>query len=225
MKFTFLTGDMDFSEYGGKWISTKQHHKVNGYDFAYVIDLTNMHEATGDEDGTKYVVTVEMIAPDEVPQNEKENAMSGYGFEETFDKLDWRMQIEVLSSYGTSAKLESFNGNNFDKLLREAKAYCKDLEPNDVLDDFCNAIGSTNRDFLRGDIMAGLQRYNDLKEVTKSVVARNEDNTAVSVDQGKLTSDCFWIQMFGPDRCKTCEYRDNHEECGGMEMRKKLKMV
>lgn len=225
MYFTFLTGDLNFKDYGGKWISDLQHNAVGGYNFAYVIDLINIHECTGETDGDKYNVSVEMVAPSEVSQETKQRAVACYCEDEAFDDMYWERQISILSEYGTTATLESYAGNNFTKLLNEAKAYCKSIDPNDVLDNQANQIGSTNRDFLRGDSLAGMERHRNLEEVTKAVTGRNEDNTAVEVNQSKLTSDCFIIQMFGPDRCKTCEYRDNHEECGGMEIRKKLKMV
>ena len=42
-----------------------------------------------------------------------------------------------------------------------------------------------------------------------------------TIDQSKLTSECWGIQIAGIERCKTCEYLDT-EECGGKEIRKRL---
>lgn len=41
------------------------------------------------------------------------------------------------------------------------------------------------------------------------------------VDQSKLTSECWLIQIQGLKACKRCEYL-NTEECGGQEILKKL---
>jgi len=42
-----------------------------------------------------------------------------------------------------------------------------------------------------------------------------------TVNQSDLTSECWIIQMFGIDECKTCEYF-NTDECGGQEIRKRI---
>lgn len=42
------------------------------------------------------------------------------------------------------------------------------------------------------------------------------------VEQSKLTSDCFFVQVFGLSRCEVCEFRDT-DECGGKEIIEKIK--
>ena len=42
------------------------------------------------------------------------------------------------------------------------------------------------------------------------------------VSQEKLSSECWLIQIEGPDACKTCEARDT-PECGGKSIRETTK--
>ncbi|MCK5611637.1 hypothetical protein KAR91_57735 [Candidatus Pacearchaeota archaeon] len=41
------------------------------------------------------------------------------------------------------------------------------------------------------------------------------------IDQSKLTSDCWLIQISGLSACETCEFV-NTPECGGQAIRKRL---
>ena len=46
MRFSFLTGDMNFTRYGGKWISTRRN---NGeFDYFFVVELLNWRETVGE---------------------------------------------------------------------------------------------------------------------------------------------------------------------------------
>jgi len=40
-----------------------------------------------------------------------------------------------------------------------------------------------------------------------------------TIKQSELTSECWGIQMAGPEKCETCEFRDT-PECGGQDIRK-----
>ena len=55
----------------------------------------------------------------------------------------------------------------------------------------------------------------------------NKDGSVTKVktiDQSKLTSDCWLIQIYGIEACKTCEVRGT-DECGGKEILKRIKEV
>lgn len=45
-----------------------------------------------------------------------------------------------------------------------------------------------------------------------------------SVQQDKMTGECWFVQAWGLDKCKTCELygteKKPHRECGGKEIRK-----
>ena len=40
-----------------------------------------------------------------------------------------------------------------------------------------------------------------------------------TVRQGDLTSECWSVQLFGPDYCETCGFEDT-PECGGKDIRR-----
>lgn len=42
------------------------------------------------------------------------------------------------------------------------------------------------------------------------------------IRQSSLTEECWGIQIWGPGKCETCEFKDT-DECGGQEIRRKLK--
>ena len=51
MRFSFLTGDMNYTTYGGKWISTRQN---NGeFDYYFVIELLNWPETVGQREAPR----------------------------------------------------------------------------------------------------------------------------------------------------------------------------
>ena len=63
MRFSFLTGDMDFTTYGGKWISTRQS---NGeFDYYFVIELLNWRETVGEREAPPetYNVSLSVVSP------------------------------------------------------------------------------------------------------------------------------------------------------------------
>lgn len=40
-----------------------------------------------------------------------------------------------------------------------------------------------------------------------------------TIKQNELTGECWFVQVWGTEKCKTCEFRDS-EDCGGQEIRK-----
>ena len=160
VKFKFLFGDVNWLRYGGKWISTQ---KFNNGDFDYwlILELINMHEATGDEKQEKYHVNLQVVSLQEAGKENLDKALNYCGFNQFADEIkdDDLTKVDALSSYGISAQVWSKNGNNADKLIREAKSEA--ILVNGLfgfyLDRIQNRIQSTGWDFLRGDILAGLQ--------------------------------------------------------------------
>jgi len=39
-----------------------------------------------------------------------------------------------------------------------------------------------------------------------------------TIKQEQLTSECWGVQVWGPQGCEKCEYKD-HDDCGGKEIR------
>jgi len=47
------------------------------------------------------------------------------------------------------------------------------------------------------------------------------ETSSKEIDDSKLTSECWLIQINGLDACKKCEFL-NKKDCGGKKIRKKL---
>lgn len=122
MKFKFLTGDVNWQQYGGKFISKR----LNNGDFNYwlVMDVTNMWDATGDEEQDKYHVSIQAVSPEAAGQDKVNHAFGSAGYSdeqltEAENNPIW--QVEALSSYGIFAVLWQQSGNNINDLMQQAR--------------------------------------------------------------------------------------------------------
>lgn len=155
-KFNVLTED--------KWVSQKLN---NGeFDYWLVLELINIDDACGrDNEGqSKYNVSLSCVSPGEAGQKNIDKArQSYYGWEDGTNTLSDLELVEMLHSYGVSARLWQSNGNNARKLLKEAKQQAKQTEFlfGFAMDRAVNRIGTTGWEALRGDITAGLSRTID----------------------------------------------------------------
>lgn len=164
LSFKWLSGDVDYLEWGAKWISNKCN---NGeFDYYFVLSLTNLIDVCGEresaEAGGKYLVDMDVIAPGEFQDKDAVLRSCGESLC-TWDNLAEDIKVEMLSVYGGRAAIFSGIGNNFKKLFKEAKLKAKETEFlfGFAMDRCQNAIGSTGWDMLRGDVMAGLRRYKE----------------------------------------------------------------
>lgn len=153
LKFKFLTGDINWQKYGGKFVSKK----LNNGDFDYwlVLDVTNMHEATGDENQDKYIVEIHAVSPEAAGKTGLDAAFSSAGMsDEQLTELenDPLVQVETLNDYGIFAMLKSFSGNNLGKLMREARREANMCEGlfGFYMDRQENRIGQSGWDLIRG---------------------------------------------------------------------------
>lgn len=157
IRFKFLSGDVNWMDYGGKWIS----QKLNNGDFDYflVLELLNMDDACGrDNEGQpKYHVCVAAVSPHEAGEPNVEKALEGYG---DFD-VDDVMKVEALHTYGISAPVYQKAGNNALKLMKEARKEAQfrgGMLFGFSLDKSVNKIGTTGWEALRGDMDSALRR-------------------------------------------------------------------
>lgn len=161
LKFKFLTGDINWQEYGGKFVSKRLN---NGeFDYWLVIEVINIHDATGEESADKYAVSLLSVSPSEAGEENLRKAFECCGLDSE-DQAELRanplVQIEALTDYGIYAQLKSIGGNNLSKLMREIR---KEADLSTMLYGFYmdrpeNRIGSTGWDLQRGDLLAGLNR-------------------------------------------------------------------
>lgn len=165
MRFKFLSGDLNWSSYGGKFISKK----LNNGDFDYwqVIEVINMNEVEHNPP-FKYMVTLYAVSPSEAGEENIKRALDCCGIEE--DNPSSGTLVEALSDYGVSAQLWNDGGNNLKELLKEAH---KQASVSETLFGFYmdkpeNRMGSTGWDFIKGDIDAGLDRWRAEREANKN---------------------------------------------------------
>lgn len=161
--FRFLTGDVNWRQYGGKWIGKRQN---NGeFDYWLVIEFINWEEATGERNGHhRYWVGLSAVSPQEAGPVHLGQALAGWSQEgdspEQEALLPDVVKVEALSDYGVSALLWQETGNNARKLLTQARQQALGAAHlfGFYMDGPQNRIGSTGWDLIRGDIDAGLRR-------------------------------------------------------------------
>jgi hypothetical protein len=155
IKFKFLTGDMNWQDYGGKWISQKFN---NGeFDFCFVRELINMPDAIGErackrDNVPKYSVSVSVVAPEEF--KERKSAMDSMGIDSPWDSLCWEQKVEVINGYSGGASVYQGQGNNYKELfkLAQKETVISEFLFGFAMDKAQNAIGNTGWDWIKGDI-------------------------------------------------------------------------
>lgn len=176
IKFKFLTGDMNWKVYGGKFVSPK----LNNGDFDYwlVLEVINMHEATGEENQPKYNVSLHAVSPDQAGQENLDKALESCGCPDV--ELTDLIKVETLDSYGVHAVLWHENGNNLNKLLKAAReqAQCINGLFGFYMDRPENKIGSTGWEFIKGDLNSGLARIIDSGSTEGKILAKMHGITA-----------------------------------------------
>lgn len=151
------SGDVNMADYGGKNI-----RHVGGRKYQ-VVELMNMDEACGrDNEGQpKYAVELTIIDLAAIPEKQLQSAIRSCGWD-TANLSDDACLAEICHSYGLHAPLGGWSGNNYRKLLREAYSAAKELLDEDALEEKLeqpvNALGSTAREYMVGDLDSALTR-------------------------------------------------------------------
>lgn len=153
MKFQFLSGDVNWVEYGGKFVSEKLH---NG-DWPYWLVLDFVNVADYRDYDYKYAVSVLAVSPEAAGDN-LEKALELTGLDEV--ELNDLTAVEALADYGVYATLHYAEGNNYRKLMTEAKKQADLIHGlfGFFMDAPQNRIGSTGWDCIAGDLLAGMNR-------------------------------------------------------------------
>jgi len=130
------------------------------FDFFFVIRLAYIEEYCSDAN-FKYTVDILAVSPEQAEsqcRNYINNDMGG-----NYDESDDIQRVLALVEYGCYATLYSKEGNNKEKLLKAAKeetTMINFITFGFAMDKYQNRIGSTGWDFIKGDIMAGLNKNN-----------------------------------------------------------------
>jgi hypothetical protein len=162
VKFKFLTGDVNWKDYGGKFISNKLNN--GDWDYYMILNVINMHDATGEENQDKYIVELQAVSPAAAGEDNIKQVLS------QFDKDDLERYLQIpdfvvgeLATYGILAPLKTFSGNNITKLLQDAKRESQLAEMlfGFYMDGVKNRIGSTGWDCISGDILRPIREYQE----------------------------------------------------------------
>lgn len=182
--FHFFTGDVNWLDYGGVWA-----RYIDGQRWHF-IELLNMDECCGrDNEGQpRYSITLSEVDLDEVPPEEIRRALECCGLLEHVQEHQdgvgcGELVADAVRSYGIAAPLHEESTNNAYagiaacrkksyRLTRDAEAY------EDAMSRPVNRLGSTAREFGRGDINAALLRGlekgdQDARIIAKMYVAAN----------------------------------------------------
>ena len=177
IRFKFMSGDVNWEEYGGQFVSKRLCNGYDGpgaeqgrdYDFHYWLVLSvnpNEDWEYGSKDRPKYWVSLAVVSPEAADQKELDAAARSWGMDdaETLKaKADPLFLVECLHSYGVAAYVWNGEGNNLSVLMREARKQAQTVEMmfGFYMDAPQNKIGSTGWDTVRGDLLAGLRRFQD----------------------------------------------------------------
>jgi hypothetical protein len=182
IRFRWLSGDVNWLDYGGKWVSNA--FTESDYPAWFVIELNNVADCVGEREakevGAKYWCTLSVVMPGMVPADEMASARRSWGIADD-EKLSDVQIVEVLHSYGIKAESLSLAGNNAYKLIRQCKAEAMSQAAftfGFAMDRAQNRIGASGWDCLAGNPLGAL-RGATMKEVVADAVRRESEGGAV----------------------------------------------
>lgn len=111
-RFHWLTGDVNYREYGGTW-----YRRDDDTTFT-IVEMVNMEDATGDIKNGKYLAIVSEVDISNPIRNAEALKSWGISVQEAMEDITLLVSAHVC--YGSTQIWHNY-GNNFYKLLREAK--------------------------------------------------------------------------------------------------------
>jgi len=176
--WTFLTGDVSFTDYGGSW------YRMVGDGLYHVIELTNMVDACGnDADYTYHVRLVEV----DVQSQDVDRLLNSFGWQPENLVIDDTMIVEMAVSYGSSIHLWDATANSYRHLLAAAKRDSKDTVADSRLhlqrlQRPVNRLGSTALEMARGDFTSGMVRGIAKQDKTARLIGKIHGATDDDMD-------------------------------------------
>lgn len=231
-----LEDDDDFV-IGREWRTEEGVHVV------HIIRVTDMDAACGrdDEGHPPYVIELLEFEPNTLDPSTIESALDSCGLDsEWWVEANLISKAHVLMSYGTYAPLDTDSAKRgYQGAVRRMVRESEDIEGHPAVREChlnrpVNGIGSTAREFGRGDLTSAMKRLIGTTPEETEKRAREAaclptdakvETTALGecisrrVPTKKMSSECIIVQVWGLPHCKTCEYRDT-ADCGGEEIRK-----
>lgn len=155
LRFHFLTGDSNWQQYGGKWISNPQSN--GDFTYYFVIELVNWEDAVGKiEAPAKYNVSLSVVSPSEAGGDNLKSAAECCGLSlGDYPNMTDEMRVELLHSYGAGVvPVWQDNGNNYRRMMKAAKkaAVEKEFFFGFAMDRPVNQIGTSGWNALQGKL-------------------------------------------------------------------------
>ena len=177
-KWQFLTGDVNYKDYGGKW-----YRQVKG-EIYHIVELVNIEEATGKSVTDKYFVNLQEIDLDLISQKDLKSAIESCELQEDIE-ITPIITIDILSAYGRYTPMGNWEGNNYREVIKQAKAESNRLSTDSdyrerQLDRPVNRIGSTAREFGAGDydsaIIRGIAKGDKVARLLGKIQGRSQED-------------------------------------------------
>jgi hypothetical protein len=159
--------DADWATHGGKWARRDPSHTLR----FFFLEFTDMAEACGSDHNPdeRFVCEVSLVDLSIIPPDKIADAIRSCGPDaDWLDSLEPGRRLLALAAaicdYGIKAPLHTAVGRSHPERVRAAARRAADLlmrnasALGNALDSVVNGIGSTARDFMVGDIDAGLRR-------------------------------------------------------------------
>lgn len=190
--FHFYTGDRDYLSFGGIWV-----RQIDPLRFHF-LRLDNMNEACGqDNEGLPtYHVYLGEVDLSTVPAQEIASALRCMGIEdeETARALSLESVAGCVFEYGLYAPLHEVSSNNAHKAIRECKAESRRLGADAdayeaAMGRPVNRLGSTAREYARGDMTSAVVRGCAAGDRDAALVAKMYVATEGNTLGGRLEKD------------------------------------
>jgi len=122
VRFNFLTGDVNWSQYGGTWISQKFNNSDT--DYWLVREIINWEERGQSDPSGKYTVMLSKVCPSDYSQYDISQAMRFcFGDDGFRENTSEEVKVEALYDYGCYIQERSWNGNNYSILFQECQNF------------------------------------------------------------------------------------------------------
>ena len=181
-------------DYGGK------NFRQSGKRQFQFVELINMDDACGRDNAKqpKYNVSLRLVDLDAIPAEGQARAKKSCGWYGAESDTDIAI-AEMCDDYGLHAPLDQWNGNNARQLLRAAYREANSLLNSDALesklDRPVNAIGSSAREFMAGDIYSAMQRGCESGDSSARLLAKMHGVSQQTIDDTR--PDDFLPFVFG----------------------------
>lgn len=159
IQWEFLTGDVNWEDHGGCWISQRLSNGEFWYWLVRSLDILSEEWDDAIDDYRKtYYCKLAVVAPSQF--KEKDSAMRSPGIEKAWDELDEHWQVEAVFSYSGGATIHQCQGEDYQDLFDEIQVEARQSSVlfGFQMDTAQNALGSSGWDFLKGDPLAGLNK-------------------------------------------------------------------